>query len=43
MLAAARASIDAEEGKRRRLEAGELGLDLYDMRPRLAQKGLKYV
>lgn len=35
--------LDAEEAKRQRLAAGELGLDIYDMRPRLAQKGLKYV
>lgn len=35
--------LDAEEAKRTRLAAGELGLDIYDMRPRLAQKGLKYV
>lgn len=32
-----------EEEKRARLQAGELGLDIYDMRDRLAQKGLKYV
>ncbi|RWR30626.1 4-carboxy-4-hydroxy-2-oxoadipate aldolase/oxaloacetate decarboxylase [Sinirhodobacter populi] len=43
VLAAARRRTDAEEAKRRRLAAGELGLDIYDMRPRLAEKGLKYV
>lgn len=32
-----------EAAKRARFEAGELGLDIYDMRPRLEQKGLKYV
>lgn len=39
----AQARLDAEEAKRQRLAAGELGLDIYDMRPRLAAKGLKYV
>lgn len=43
VLAAARKRMEAEEAKRRRLAAGELGLDIYDMRPRLAEKGLKYV
>lgn len=33
----------AEEAKRLRLAAGELGLDIYGMRARLAEKGLKYV
>lgn len=37
------ARLDAEEAKRQRLAAGELGLDIYDMRGRLAEKGLKYV
>ncbi|MGW8137437.1 4-carboxy-4-hydroxy-2-oxoadipate aldolase/oxaloacetate decarboxylase [Sphingomonas zeae] len=32
----------AEEGKRRRLAAGELGLDIYDMRGKLAAMGLRY-
>ena len=33
----------AEELKRKRLAAGELGLDIYDMRGKLAAAGLEYV
>ena len=33
----------AEETKRQRLSSGELGLDIYAMRGRLEEMGLKYV
>lgn len=40
---AARKRLEAEACKRRRLEAGELSLDLYGFREQLEKKGLKYV
>lgn len=43
VMNAAQTRLDAEEAKRARLASGELGLDIYDMRDRLAAKGLKYV
>lgn len=43
VMAKTQARLDAEDAKRLRLASGELGLDIYDMRGRLAEKGLKYV
>jgi 4-hydroxy-4-methyl-2-oxoglutarate aldolase len=42
VLDASRAREAKEADTRRRLEAGELGLDIYGMRDRLAARGLKY-
>jgi 4-hydroxy-4-methyl-2-oxoglutarate aldolase len=43
VLAASEARAADEAEKRPRLAAGELSLDLFDMRRRLAEKGLRYV
>ena len=42
-LAAALARIDKEAVTRARLEAGELGLDFYGLRERLASEGVEWV
>src|SRR3984885_10902570 len=39
---AAKKRVDAEEEKRKRLAAGELGLDMYKMREKLKELGLEY-
>ncbi|MEB6335506.1 4-carboxy-4-hydroxy-2-oxoadipate aldolase/oxaloacetate decarboxylase [Serratia rhizosphaerae] len=41
-LAASRRRAELEESKRLRMANGELGLDIYQMRPRLEEKGLTY-
>jgi len=43
VLKAARDREASEAAKRTQLNAGELGLDIYNMRGRLAEKGLRYV
>ena len=43
VLAKAEERIAKEDEKRARLAAGELGLDIYDMRARLKERGLRYV
>ncbi|MDY6948658.1 MAG: 4-carboxy-4-hydroxy-2-oxoadipate aldolase/oxaloacetate decarboxylase, partial [Pseudomonadota bacterium] len=43
VLEQSRAREKKEAAVRARLQAGELGLDIYGMRQRLADKGLKYV
>jgi len=42
VLAASKAREDNEEEKRARLKSGELGLDLYAMREKLRERGLRY-
>ena len=43
VLESTEAREEKEAGVRARYKAGELGLDINNMRPRLAEKGLKYV
>jgi 4-hydroxy-4-methyl-2-oxoglutarate aldolase len=43
VLAASQERADNESGKRERLAKGELGLDIYKMRPKLAEAGLIYL
>jgi 4-hydroxy-4-methyl-2-oxoglutarate aldolase len=42
VLEKAKAREAAEDGKRKRLASGELGLDIYNMRGKLAEMGLVY-
>jgi 4-hydroxy-4-methyl-2-oxoglutarate aldolase len=43
VLESSKKRVANEEQKRAKLSAGELGLDIYDMRGKLAELGLKYV
>jgi len=42
VLRASAAREEKEAATRARLKAGELGLDIYGMREKLAKKGLRY-
>ncbi|ENY5058598.1 4-carboxy-4-hydroxy-2-oxoadipate aldolase/oxaloacetate decarboxylase [Salmonella enterica] len=42
VLQQAQSRLAREEAKRKCMKNGELGLDIYNMRPRLAEKGLRY-
>ena len=43
VAAKAQKRFDDEDGKRKRLQSGELSLDMYNMREPLAKAGLRYV
>jgi 4-hydroxy-4-methyl-2-oxoglutarate aldolase len=43
VASSAKSRLDNEREKRERLAAGELGLDIYGMRSKLADRGLRYV
>lgn len=43
VLEASKKRVANEEKKRQRFAAGELGLDIYDMRPRLEAEGFRYI
>ena len=43
VLESASKRADLEEQKRLRMASGELGLDIYQMRPRLEEKGMRYI
>ena len=43
VAAKAKARVENEANKRAQFQAGELGLDIYKMRERLTEKGLRYV
>jgi 4-hydroxy-4-methyl-2-oxoglutarate aldolase len=43
ILKASKSREEKEAGTRAQLKAGELGLDIYKMRERLAEKGLEYI
>ena len=42
MAAASQQRVDKEDGTRKRLANGELGLDLYGLRAKLKELGLEY-